>query len=100
MDDLIKIKGYIGLARKSQSAIIGGDKISEYSKRIHLILISNDAGKNLIKNMERIKIKDNVPLIVFSKEEMMIITEISVCKAVAITNKGLAEQIIKLSNKE
>ena len=100
MNNLIKIKGYIGLARKSQSAIIGGDKIEEYPKKIYLILMSDDAGKNLIKNMERIKNKQEVPIIIFTKEEMMTITEISGCKAVALINKGLAEQIIKLSNKE
>lgn len=100
MNNLVKIKGYIGLARKSQSALIGGDNIEVYSKKIHLIIMSDDAGKNLVKNMERIKDNQDVPLLVFTKEEMVAITDLVSCKAIAIKDKGLAEQIIKLSNKE
>lgn len=100
INNLDKIKGYVGLARKSDAVVIGAENLSNVKKKLFLILYSESAGKHLLKIVENVsKITDACKML-FSDNELQMITGLYNCKVIGIKNKGLADAIINIRNKE
>lgn len=89
-----RIKGYIGIARKAGYAIIGGEKISSHTQKLYLILVDQNAGKSLMREMDFVAENRNIPIL--KCDEMEELVGIENCKAVAFKNKALSEMIIKI----
>ena len=75
--DKIKLQGYINIAKKAGYVIIGGDKLYNYNKKLYLVIYSNDASKNTLKVIEKLKQRD-VPIIAL--ENLEDIMNIKNCK--------------------
>lgn len=95
MVDNQKIKGYISIAKKAGYAIIGSEKLENHKKKLYLLLVDREAGKNTIKvadafgDVEKITISSLAELV-----------QIQNCKILGIKNKGISEQIIKILRSE
>ncbi len=93
--DKIKLQGYINIAKKAGYVIIGGDKLYNYNKKLYLVIYSNDASKNTLKVIEKLKQRD-VPIIAL--ENLEDIMNIKNCKIIAIKNKNLSDIILDAIN--
>lgn len=95
MIDNQKVKGYISIAKKAGYAIVGTEKLENYTKKLYLLLIDEQAGKNTLKvadafgDVERITIS--------SLQEL---SQIQNCKILGIKNKGISDEIIKILRSE
>ena len=92
--DRTKINGYLSIARKGGNVILGSDNLKGYTKKLYLILIDKNAGKNAMKIAENL-----------AKEKEIEITQIENlpeilgqinCKVCGIKNKNLSEIIFNL----
>lgn len=96
--EIEKIKGYFNISHKANYLIIGGEKLSDYNKKLYLVVYDNTAQKNTLKVIEKLKEK-NIPIISVDNLEELI--SIKNCKIIGLKNKNLSEIIIKLiKNKE
>lgn len=86
-----KLKGYIGLAIKSGSAVFGADNILK-SKRLKLVLIDGSISENTMSKLIRYCEKNNITKLVL--KDIPALTSREGCKAAAIKNQGLAEAVI------
>ena len=93
--DKIKLQGYINIAKKAGYVIIGGDKLYNYNKKLYLVIYSNDASKNTLKVVEKLKQRD-IPVITL--ENLEDIMNIKNCKIIAIKNKNLSDIILDAIN--
>ena len=92
-----KIKSYLGLSRKSNSVVIGQDRLKEYSKKVFVLVISPTATKNLKDLALRLKSKFNCPLIE-TKENLEDIISMVGCKIVGLTMESLAKAVLEQNN--
>lgn len=92
-----KIKSYLGLSRKSNSVVIGQDRLKAYDKRVYVIVISPNATKNLKDLSIRLKAKFNCPLIE-TKENLEDIISIAGCKVVGLIMESLAKAVLAQNN--
>ena len=86
-----KLSSYIGIALQAGYVIEGSDKLSNYNKKLYLVLIDKTAGKNSRKIYDRI---------VASGIEGREVEGLGECnqksyKLIGIKNKGLSEEIKK-----
>lgn len=93
--EIEKIKGYINIAKKAGYVIIGGEKITKYTKKMYLLLYDKTAQKNTLKIVEKVKEKG---VKVLSIENLDKIMNIDRCKLIAIKNKNISDIIINLIN--
>ena len=93
--DKIKLQGYINIAKKAGYVIIGGEKLYNYNKKLYLVIYSNDASKNTLKVVEKLKQRD-IPVITL--ENLEDIMNIKNCKIIAIKNKNLSDIILDAIN--
>ncbi|MBQ7884890.1 MAG: hypothetical protein IJ318_02195 [Clostridia bacterium] len=97
-NSLNKIKGYLGIANRANYVIFGADKLKGYTHKLYLVLYREDFGKTIIKVVN--EFKDALPTYQLSAQDFNFITNAENCKLLAIKNKGLAEQIIKILRSE
>ncbi len=88
------IKGIIGICRKAGYAIIGGENIKNNSQKMYLILVDENSGKSLLREMQFVANLRNIPIV--SIKNLEEIVDIKNCKAVAFKNKALSEKIFDL----
>lgn len=88
------IKGIIGICRKAGYAIIGGENIKNNSQKMYLILVDENSGKSLLREMQFVANLRNIPIV--SIKNLEEIVDIKNCKAVAFKNKALSEKIFNL----
>ncbi|MBQ8845390.1 MAG: hypothetical protein IJ008_05215 [Clostridia bacterium] len=89
--DRIKLKGYIGIANKAGFLVIGGDNLEGYNKKLFLLLIDKNSGKNLKKITYNLKEEKNINI--YELDNLNEIVGIENCKAIGIRNKGLSDKI-------
>lgn len=87
-----KLKGIVGIANKAGYIVFGADNLKQYSKKLYLVVKSDDIGKNSNKVVDML----NIDCVVLEKQVMQQITNSENCKIFAIRNKGLSEQILKI----
>lgn len=87
-----KVKNYLGLAKNAGYVIVGSDKLDNYSKKLYLILIDKNAGKNSLKIASK---HENNSVNLRFVENLENLINIPHCKIIGIKNKGLSEQILK-----
>ena len=96
--EINKLKGYLNISHKAGYLIVGGEKLSNYNKKLYLVIYDKTAQKNTTKVVEKIKEK-NIPIIEVDNLEEL--TSIKNCKIIGLKNKNLSEIIIDfLKNKE
>ena len=88
------IKGIINICHKAGYLIIGGENILKHSQKMFLVLVDSASGKSLLREMNYVANSRKIPLL--QVEKLDEITSIANCKAVAIKNKPLSDEIIKL----
>ncbi len=88
-----KISGLISIARKAGYVIIGQDNLSDYDKKMYLLLMDKNAGSSLSREMKFISEKKKIPL--FQVENLGKLVSIENCKAIGIKNKAISENIIE-----
>ena len=93
------IKTYLGFCIKSRSIVIGQDRLKANKDTIHLIVYCHTASQNLKDLVERLAEKFKCKALLMD-EKLEDYTSIEGCKVMGITNKSLADQIIKVADKK
>ena len=93
------IKTYLGFCIRSRAIVIGQDRLKVAKEQIHLIVYCSTASQNLKDLIVRLAEKFECRAILLDAplEEY---TSIEGCKVMGITNKSLADQIIKVADKK
>lgn len=91
---LEKIKGYLGIANRAGYIIWGVDNLDGYTHKLYLVLYRNDAGKTVLKALNRLD--DKLPAYEIDVESFKYISSTENSKILGIKNKGLSDQIINL----
>jgi len=94
---LNKIKSYLGLSIKSGKIVIGQDRLKDYNKKVHLIVVSPTASQNLKDLSLRLKEKFGCELIE-TKEDLESLLSRSGCKIVGLTMESLAQAVLTQTN--
>lgn len=91
------IKTYLGFCIKSRAIVIGQDRLKAHSGKIDLIIYCSTASQNLkdlaIRLGERFDCKT-----ICLDEPLEDYSSIEGCKILGITNKSLADQIVKVAD--
>lgn len=87
-----RLKGIVGIANKAGYVVFGADNLKQYTKKLYLVVKSDDIGKNSNKIVENL----GVECVEIEKQIMQQITNSNNCKIFAVRNKGLSEQILKI----
>jgi len=90
-----KIKGYLNIAIKGSYVIFGADNLKGYNHKLYLVIYREDCGKSISKLIDGFKVKE-IECLKLSVDDMTNITNNDNCKLLAIKNKGLSDQIVKL----
>ena len=93
------IKTYLGFCIKSRAIVIGQDRLKANKEQIHLIVYCSTASQNLKDLVERLADKFKCKALLLD-EKLEDYTSIEGCKVMGITNKSLADQIIKVADKK
>lgn len=99
-NNLEKLKGYIGLANRANYIIFGVDNLKMYTHKMYLVLYRQDGGKTIEKTLAKIKQEYNVDVFCLDENNFKYIVGKDNCKLLAIKNKGLSDQIIKILRSE
>lgn len=99
-NNLDKLKGYIGLANRAGYVIFGADNLKIYTHKMYLVLHREDGGKTIEKTLNKIKEEKNIDIFCLSEQDFNYIVGKDNCKLLAIKNKGLSDQIIKILRSE
>ena len=87
------LKGLLNISRKAGYLIIGGENIEKHTQKMYVIVLDEKSGNSLKREMTHVANERNIPLLFVQKlDELMGIEN---CKAVALKNKALSEEIIK-----
>lgn len=93
------IRTYLGFSIKSKSVVIGQDRLKDTKENIQLIVYCATASQNLKDLIARLADKFKCKALLLD-EKLEQYTSISGCKVMGLTNKSLAEQIIKVAKSE
>ena len=88
------LNGIINICRKAGYLIIGGENIKNNSHKMYLILIDKMSGSSLKREINFLSETRKIPYL--EVEGLKDIVGIENCKAVAIKNKALSEEISKM----
>lgn len=91
------IKTYLGFCIKSRAIVIGQDRLKVNKGPIHLIVYCPTSSQNLKDLTTRLADKFKCKALVMD-ETLEEYTSIDGCKVMGITNKSLADQIIKVAD--
>lgn len=92
------IKTYIGFCIKSRAIVIGQDRLKANKGKIYLILHCSSASQNLVDLATRLA--EKYGCLCSRLEDLQQYTNLEGCKVVGITNKSLADAIVKVLNDE
>ena len=86
-----KIRGLISISRKAGYAILGGENLLSYDKKLYLVLLDASAGKSLSREVNFFcKNRGLAPIVV---ENLNDLSGIENCKVIGIKNKKIAENL-------
>ena len=88
------LNGIINICRKAGYLIIGGENIKNNPHKMYLILIDKSSGNSLKREINYLSVSRKIPFL--EVEELANMTGIENCKAVAIKNKALSDEILKM----
>ena len=88
------LNGIINICRKAGYLIIGGENIKNNPHKMYLILIDKSSGNSLKREINYLLVSRNIPFL--EVEGLANMTGIENCKAVAIKNKALSDEILKM----
>jgi hypothetical protein len=91
--NLSSVEGLINIARKAGFVIVGGENLSNYTKKLYLLIMDNTAGNSLKREMQFLSEKRNLKIL--TVDNLSKIVGIENCKAIGIKNKSFAENIEK-----
>lgn len=92
-----KLKGFLNICRKANYLIIGGEALSNYNKKLYLVLYDSSSKKNTLKIVEKFSNKGIKTMELDNLDTILLINN---CKIVGIKNKNLSEEILKICGKE
>lgn len=101
--DLTKLKGYLGLARRAQKLALGQDNVIKavLSRTAKLVLISEDCGKAAARQIKGKAKTASIPvLIIGTREEFGQAVGIKACSALAVLDEGFVRLIENVFNRE
>ena len=88
------LNGIINICRKAGYLIIGGENIKNNPHKMYLILIDKSSGNSLKRGINYLLVSRNIPFL--EVEGLANMIGIENCKAVAIKNKALSDEILKM----
>lgn len=88
------LNGIINICRKAGYLIIGGENIKNNPHKMYLILIDKSSGNSLKREINYLSVSRNIPFL--KVEGLANMIGIENCKAVAIKNKALSDEILKM----
>ena len=88
------LNGIINICRKAGYLIIGGENIKNNPHKMYLILIDKSSGNSLKREINYLSVSRKIPFL--EVEGLANMTGIENCKAVAIKNKALSDEILKM----
>lgn len=88
-----KLKGFLNICRKANYLIIGGEALSNYNKKLYLVLYDSSSKKNTLKIVEKFSNKGIKTMELDNLDTILLINN---CKIVGIKNKNLSEEILKI----
>lgn len=88
---LSKIKSYIGFAKKNRTICYGVDDIIKL-RNAKVIIVSDSLGESSLKKITNFASSKNCEMFTLKSEEFITLENESI-KAIAITDKGLADAI-------
>jgi len=94
-EKLTKIKTYVGFAEKSGKLIIGTDNLL-VSKKLKLILISDELGESAQKKLNNYALRESIIIYKLMASEIQEIYSKGAIKALGIIDKNLADAVIKI----
>lgn len=92
-----KLKGFLNICRKANYLIIGGEALSNYNKKLYLVLYDSSSKKNTLKIVEKFSNKGIKTIELDNLDTILLINN---CKIVGIKNKNLSEEILKICGEE
>jgi len=92
-----KLKGFLNICRKANYLIIGGEALSNYNKKLYLVLYDSSSKKNTLKIVEKFSNKGIKTMELDNLDTILLINN---CKIVGIKNKNLSEEILKICGEE
>lgn len=92
-----KLQTFIGFAIKSRNIKRGVNAVSTL-KRANLLILCSSATENTFKDAEKLAKKLNAKLYVLQSVKLEDLVNKSLCKLVAVTDKGLADAIINCND--
>jgi len=93
------IKTYLGFSIKSRAIVIGQDRLKVTKDKIHLLVYCDTASNNLKDLVIRLSEKFDCEALCLD-EKLEEYTSISGCKVLGLTNKSLADNIIKVAKEQ
>ena len=88
------LNGIINICRKAGYLIIGGENIKNNPHKMYLILIDKSSGNSLKREINYLSVSRKIPFL--EVEGLANMIGIENCKAVAIKNKALSDEILKM----
>lgn len=88
------LNGIINICRKAGYLIISGENIKNNPHKMYLILIDKSSGNSLKREINYLLASRNIPFL--EVEGLANMIGIENCKAVAIKNKALSDEILKM----
>lgn len=97
-----RLSGYLGLANRAGRALVGEAIAKLWTKRkIYVLITANDAHSNTQTKLVQLAKQADITIIYMaSKAELGQALGFNEVSSVAITDKGLAQQIIAISKEE
>lgn len=91
------IKTYLGFSIKSRAIVIGQDRLKQTKDNVYLLVYCDTASTNLKDLVKRLGERFKCEVLCLD-EKLEDYTSIKGCKALGVTNKSLADNIIKVAN--
>lgn len=90
-----KVLTYLGFAKKSNNIIFGIDKLQNYNKKIHLIILCKTANEKYLKTAQNIRAKNkNCTVLITKVCTLNELLNTDNCKIIGIKNLSLSKAII------
>lgn len=95
MQNLSKIKTYIGFSIKSGQIIYGADTLIETKKRVKLIITCKSLASSTCERVKEFASKKGVQVVCFDEILLEDLVNKKNCKVIGLLNKNLAQAIIE-----
>lgn len=91
----LPIVGLLGLCRRADYLIIGGDTLKDYKKKLYLVITAKQPSKNITKIATQCSEKYNIKSIELIDVDLGEIIGVKNCQIVGIKNLGMVNQILE-----